>query len=122
MTIDPKTALLSDRERIDLLQSVVFHLSEHAARMEGVLNVFGYLMTSDVLRQAVQDPDPYQWLQNYISTTAAGCQHIRPPGTDATQLAYVQRGAELAASGFFQGLMRLSGDLDGAPKGPRANI
>ena len=116
------SAILSDHERIDLLQRVVFDLSKHAAYMEGAMNVFGYLMTSSVLRRAAEDGEPYEWLQNYVSTAAIGCQQITPQITDPTTRAYVQRGAEIAANGFFQNLLKLSGNLDGAPKGPRANM
>jgi hypothetical protein len=113
MTHEPtNSALLSDHERIDLLQRVVFDLSKHAAYLEGALNVFGYLTTANVLRRAGEDGDPYEWLQNYISTTAVGCQQISPKIADPTTRAYVQRGAEIAA--------KLSSNLDGAPKGPRA--
>jgi hypothetical protein len=123
MTSEPTNlALLPDSERIDLLQRIVFDLSKHAAYLEGALNVYGYLMTASVLRQAVEDGDPYAWLQNYISTTAVGCQQITPKIPDPTTRAYVQRGAEIAANGFLQNLMKLSGNLDGAPKGPRACI
>jgi hypothetical protein len=121
MTHEPtNSAILSDHERIDLLQRVVFDLSKHAAYLEGALNVFGYLMTSSVLRRAVEDGDPYEWLQNYVSTTAVGCQQINPRVSDPTTRAYVQRGAQIAADGFLKNLLKLSGDLDGAPKGPRA--
>jgi hypothetical protein len=116
------SALLSDSERIDLLQQIVFDLSQHAAHLEGALNVFGYLMTANVLRRAGEDGDPYEWLQNYVSATALGCRLIDPKIPDPTTRAHVQRGAEIAADGFLKNLLKLSGDLDGAPKGPRANV
>jgi hypothetical protein len=121
MTDETKSAPLSDHERIDLLQSVVFQLSQHAAYLDGAVNVVSHLLTATILRRATEDADPYQWIQNYVTATAEGCRQIRPKCTDATTLAHVNRGIEIATNDFLEGLLKLSGDLDGAPKGPRAN-
>jgi hypothetical protein len=119
---EPKSAILSDHERIDLLQTVMFQLSQHAAHLEGAVAVLGYALTANVLRRAAEDVDPYAWVQGYVTTTAAGCEQLRPKCTDPTTLAHVKRGIEIATNEFLQGILKLSGNLDGAPKGPRANI
>jgi hypothetical protein len=115
------SALLSDSERIDLLQTIVFQLSEHAAFLEGSIKVFDYLLTASVLRRATEDAEPYRWLQDYVAASAAGCSQIKPNASDPTTSAYVRAGIDMAASGFFRRLMERSDSLDGAPPGPRAN-
>ena len=116
------SGMLSDRERIAQLERAVFNLSEHAALHEGTAKVLEYLLTGHVLRRAAEDVAPYEWLQNYVSTAAAGCRQIPPNVADPTTRAYIAAGINLAADGFFRRLLERSGDLDGAPKGPRANI
>jgi hypothetical protein len=116
-----KSAAPSDRERIALLERVVFQLSEHAALLEGAVSVFTYLLTANALRCAGEDDDPSQWLREYMNTTASGCRQIAPKVTDPTTRVHVQHGIEMAANGFLQNLLQLSGDLEGAPNKLRAN-
>jgi hypothetical protein len=116
-----KSALLSDSERIDLLQAIVFQLSEHAALLEGSIKVLDYLLTANVLRQAGEDAEPFRWLQDYIAAASAGCRQLKPNAADPTTSSYVRAGINLAAHGFFQRLLEQSGSLDGAPRGRGAN-
>jgi hypothetical protein len=117
-----KSALLSDHERIQLLERIVFDLSQHAACLEGAVKVLDHLMVGSVLRRATEDAEPYRWLQDYVAASAAGCRQIKPNAADPTTFAYVRAGIDLAASGFFRRLLERSDSLDGAPKGPLANI
>jgi hypothetical protein len=115
------SALLSDSERIHLLERIVFDLSQHAACLEGAVKFLDHLMVGSVLRRATEDAEPFRWLQDYVATSAAGCRLISPNASDPTTSAYVRAGIDMAASGFFRRLMERSDSLDGAPPGPRAN-
>jgi hypothetical protein len=115
------TNALCDHERIELLERIVFDLSQHAACLEGAVKVFDHLMVGSVLRRATEDTEPHRWLQDYVAASAAGCRQINPNVADPTTRAYVRAGIDLAASGFFRRLLEKSDSLDGAPPGLRPN-
>lgn len=87
-------------------------------RLQGRVNALEVLMVLEVLNFSKLQPNPFQWIQEYLEAVRLTGKGMIPDVDDPAKAPRLLRETKTALDEFLESLVRGAGTLKGAPGNP----
>jgi hypothetical protein len=84
-------------------------------RLQGRINAIELILLSEVFNLAKTQPNPFQWVQDYLAAMRQTAQTLTPDVMGPEQGERLKRETRAALEEFLEQMVRHAGQLKGAP-------
>ena len=112
--MNDKTAVLESK--IAALEQNAREMADHYWRFQGRLNALEITATLGVMNFAKLQPNPFQWVQDYVEAMRVMSRSLIPDTDDPGKRDRVLSETTNAIDEFLEQLVRNAGQLPGAPQ------
>ena len=111
--------MADDDKRLAELEYVMRQMTEHFWRFQGRINALELLATLDVFNMAKMQPNPFQWLQDYVEAMRVTLSSLTPDVGDPAKGERLLVETRTSLEEFLERLVSRAGELKGAPGNPK---
>ena len=112
--------MADEDKRLAELEYVMRQMTDHFWRFQGRINALELVSTLEVFNMAKMQPNPFQWLQDYVEAMRVTLRSIKKPDVDDPaegERLLVETRTSLEE--FLERLVSRAGELKGAPGNPK---
>ena len=106
-------------KRVAELEYVMRQMTEHFWRFQGRINALELLATLDVFNMAKMQPNPFQWLQDYVEAMRVTLRSLKSDVDDPAEGERLLVETQTSLEEFLERLVSRAGELKGAPGNPK---
>jgi 16S rRNA U1498 N3-methylase RsmE len=106
---------MNDDERIAALEQFARDVAEHSWRFQGRLNALELAVTIGTLNFAKSQPNPFQWVQDYVEAMRQSSKALVPDIDDPTKRDRLVSETRDGIDELLTLLIQQAGSLKGAP-------
>ena len=111
--------MADDDKKVAELEYVMRQMTEHFWRFQGRINALELLATLDVFNMAKMQPNPFQWLQDYVEAMRVTLRSLTPDDDDPAKGERLLVETRTSLEEFLERLVSRAGELKGAPGNPK---
>jgi hypothetical protein len=110
--------MADDNVRLTELEAAVRQTAEHYWRFQGRINALELLSMLGVLNLAKTQPNPFQWIQDYVEAMRVTTRTLTPDVDDRSKGDRAVAETKSALEELLEQLIAQAGQLKGAPGNP----